>query len=65
MFDTEDESAEFKQRLKHDPVSDSLRSLAEIHGIEAQESIAEVEDGLDTFTPGSWVAEMISRPLHD
>ena len=57
MKDTAAESAELKQALKRDPVTDELRAEAEAFPLEADEAIAEVEAGHDTAAPGSWVAE--------
>lgn len=59
MKETEEQSAELKWALKHDPVTHELRAEAEEHLNEAAEAIGEVELGLDTAAPDSWVAEQI------
>lgn len=50
------ESADLKQRLKHAPLTAALRAEAEIHTAEAEEAVWEVQEGLDTCSPGSYVA---------
>lgn len=56
MKDTADESATLKQRFKHEPLTDALLAEAAEHPQEAEESVWEVEQGYDTYSPGSYVA---------
>ena len=56
MKETAEESAELKMALKHDPETPALAAEAESHPQEADEALFEVEAGLDTAAPGSWVA---------
>lgn len=56
MFPTADQSAIFKQALKHKAASPLLRRMAERHPLEWDEACAEVEQGFDTCTPDSLVA---------
>lgn len=59
MKDTAEESAELKQRLKHDPNTQELEDEAERFPLEAAEAIDEVERGLEEAEPGSWVAARV------
>lgn len=61
MKETAGESAGLKMALKHDPVTDALRAEAERFPLEADEAFCEVERGLDTADPGSWVHEQIRK----
>lgn len=61
MKDTAAESAELKMALKHDEETPALRRNADEHPQEAAEAIEDVAAGLDTATPGSWVAKAIVR----
>jgi hypothetical protein len=54
---TAGESADLKMALKHDSVTDKLRQEAEECPLEASEACFEVEEGWDTASPDSWVAE--------
>jgi len=60
MKDTAEQSAELKMALKHDPETSLLRAEAERHPLEADEALLEVETGLDTAHPESWVARLLS-----
>lgn len=60
MKDTAAESAELKMALKHDPVTPELEAEAQAFPVEADEACSEVEDGLDTASPGSWVANQMN-----
>jgi hypothetical protein len=64
MRDTAKESADLKQALKHEPVTDELRAQAEAHPLEAEEAIQDTETGLDPATPGSWV-DTVYVDYHD
>lgn len=59
MKETAGESADLKMALKHDPVTDLLRAEAEAFPAEADEAVAEVQGGLDTCAPDSYVAEVL------
>jgi hypothetical protein len=61
MKDTAEKSADLKQALKHDAVTDELRAEAEAHPQEADEAVHEAATGLDPATPGSWVAEILTQ----
>ena len=60
MKPTANESADLMQALKHDPVTGALRDEAKAFPVEADQAIADVEGGLDTAHPQSWVAEWIA-----
>lgn len=57
---TADESAELKQALKHDPITVELRRMAAENPVEADEAVLECEQGYDTYSPDSWVAEVVA-----
>lgn len=56
MFPTADQSAIFKQALKHKPASGLLARMALRHPLEYEEACSEVEQGFDTCDPRSMVA---------
>lgn len=60
MKDTQEESATLKQALKHQPLSPMLEQEAADHPQEAEEAVWEVQEGYDTFSPGSYVARELS-----
>jgi hypothetical protein len=55
------ESADLKQALKHDPETPELAAEAQAFPLEADEAVIEVEQGLATCSPGSWVANRIAE----
>lgn len=61
MKDTEEESAELKMALKHDPWTPELAAEAEAFPIEASEAIKEVEEKWDDCHPDSWVARVLLK----
>lgn len=58
LQETAEQSADLKQALKHDPVTDELRAAAD--SPEGDEAVDECRRGYDTATPGSWVAEVLA-----
>ena len=61
MKDTAEQSADLKQALKKQPVTDELRAEAEAFPLEADEACAEVREAHDFCTPDSWVAEQVEH----
>jgi hypothetical protein len=59
MQDTPEQSADLKMALKHDPATPELR--AAMDSLEGDESYAECVAGLDAATPGSVIAELLTR----
>lgn len=55
MKETAAESAELKMALKHDPETAELAAEAVAFPAEADEALADVENGNDYAAPGSWV----------
>lgn len=58
---TDEESAEFKERLRTEAVTPALRQEAIEFPAEAEEAIMEVEAGLIACKPESWVAEQLRK----
>ena len=65
MKSTQEESAALKQALKKQDNTPALDLEATNFPLEAEESIWEVEQGLDTCTPSSWVASQLPDRLTD
>lgn len=63
--DTEEESAELKMALKHDPMTDALAAEAKAFPLEAGEAIDNVERGYDTCATDSWVAWALKQEEDD
>lgn len=63
MKDTEQESAELKQALKHGLCTRELIEEAQRHPEEAHEAYEEVFWGHDERTPGSWVDQMLTASI--
>lgn len=61
MKDTPEESAVLKQRFKHEALSRELENEASEHPQEAEEAVWEVEQGYDTCSPGSYVAQELKE----